>query len=133
MNQNQKAVSILLVEDSEEDVFFFRRTLSRCQAVVNLTVVNDGQAALDLLAQPGRISDFDVMFLDLKLPLFDGFEVLAVLRSRVEGQHLPVYVLSGSPQARDRERAAQLGATGYLVKPITRDVLLRYLPCFAIA
>ena len=57
------------------------------------------------------------VILDLKMPLMDGFEALAWIRQQPAYQALPVIILSSSGLAEDRHRAAQLGATEYLVKP----------------
>ena len=58
------------------------------------------------------------MILDVKLPLIDGFEVLAQLRSNPSTSLLPVVVLTSSNQPRDLVRAYELGANGYVVKTI---------------
>lgn len=69
-----------------------------------------------------------IIFLDLKMPVMNGFEVLEELRN----EHLlpptvPVIVTSGSEEQEDRTRAAQLGATEYLVKPVRAGELQRLL------
>ncbi len=58
------------------------------------------------------------MLLDVKLPLLDGFEVLQQIRSGPSTRCLPVVILTASNQERDRQRAYELGANGYVVKTI---------------
>jgi DNA-binding response OmpR family regulator len=64
-----------------------------------------------------------MVFLDLKMPGLDGFEVLAWMRQDQKLQ-LPVAVLTSSPEEIDRKRARELGADCYLIKPPTASMLL---------
>jgi CheY-like chemotaxis protein len=119
---------VLLVEDSEDDVFFFRRALRKSGVGATLTIARDGLAGLRMLQDPQQRQQFDVVFLDLKLPMFTGFEILEWLRQEgIEPKPL-IYVLSGSCEATDREKALELGAIGYLEKPIDVATLRAVLP-----
>ena len=72
-----------------------------------------------------------LLVVDLKLPLMDGFELLAWLQDRPQFGSLPVIVISSSNLDSDREKAFQLGAKDYLVKPHNPDELvpmIRSLP-----
>ena len=114
-------VQIFLVEDSEDDAFFFRWTLRKCSVPTNLVHVLDGAAAIQHLQAvfAGTQPRPDIVFLDLKVPSFSGFEVLEWLRQSAAATPLRVVVLSGSEHATDISRAAALGAEAYFVKPIT--------------
>ncbi len=121
---------ILLVEDNQDDVFAIQRALERSRILNPLRLLTDGQQALEYLSGTGDYVQRDlyplpfIMFLDLKLPYVDGFEVLAWVRQRPELQSLVSIVLTGSSESRDREEAYGLGARSYLVKPpTTRSVL----------
>src|SRR5712672_1771363 len=109
---------VLLVEDSDDDAFFFKRTFQKSGANCFLHHVQDGAAAVGVLKQ-ASISDalqFPLaMFLDLKMPLMNGFEVLTWLRAQSFPASMKVFVLSGSNQPEDKERALRLGAAEYLV------------------
>jgi DNA-binding response OmpR family regulator len=65
----------------------------------------------------------DLVFLDLKIPTFNGFEVLTWIRDQHFDPPLDVAVLSGSEHTTDVQRAHLLGATGYYVKPISIEQL----------
>lgn len=112
------AVPLLLVEDSEDDLFFFRRLSKKAGVPDPIAIATDGQRAIDLLqaacAPGGTIPR--LVFLDLKLPLRSGFEVLQWLRAQPYLSRTVVIVLSSSAEARDVQRAFELGAQGYLVK-----------------
>lgn len=125
--------TILLVEDDEDDAFFMRRALTKAEITMPLHIAVNGQEALDYLGGVGKFGDRAqfpapaIVFLDLKLPCVHGFEVLKWIRSQPSFNELPVIVLTSSPEPRDREKALQLGATAYLVKPPTREMMLNVL------
>jgi CheY-like chemotaxis protein len=113
---------VLLVEDNDDDVYFMQRAFKDAGLTNPLHVVTDGQQAVDYLSGREQFADRtrypvpDFIFLDLKLPIMDGFEVLAWLRQEHKSS-LPVAILTSSPEEVDRRRAHELGASCYLVKP----------------
>lgn len=111
------ATPILLVEDSEDDLFLFRRLLAKAAIATPVSVAMNGQAAIDQLTEMVAAKSVPrLVFLDLKLPLRSGFEVLQWLRSQETLNATAAIVLSSSAEARDVKRAYELGANGYLVK-----------------
>jgi CheY-like chemotaxis protein len=120
---------ILLVEDDRNDVFFVRRAFQKAAVSTVLHVASDGQEAMDYIAGHGRFADRNqfprpsLVLLDLKMPHVDGFELLEWLQSQPGFNHLPRIVLTSSPIDRDRQRAEELGATRYLVKPPTPEMV----------
>jgi len=118
----------LLVEDNEDDVFFMKRAFRDARLPNQLHVVNSGDAAMEYLSNHGRFSNPaeypkpDMVFLDLKMPGMDGFDVLSWMR-RQQGLTVPVAVLTSSPEDSDRKRARELGADCYLLKPPTQAML----------
>ncbi|HEY7560383.1 MAG TPA: response regulator [Candidatus Binatia bacterium] len=121
--------ALMLVEDNEDDVFLMRRALQGARVVNPLYVVEDGQEALDYLSGAGKFADRDqfplpaVVFLDLKLPLISGHDVLAWIRQQRELETVVVIVLTSSNEASDLSRCYALGANSYLVKPPTPEQL----------
>ncbi len=118
---------VLLVEDSEDDSFFFQRAVEKATIPCEVKHVMDGQTAVEYLGQCESSMLPSLIFLDLKMPVVDGFEVLEWLRSQPLMQSIPVVVLSGSNQESDKRRARDLGASDYLVKPITPERILLWL------
>lgn len=121
--------SILVVEDNEDDIYFMRRTLKAVAPKLPARFVMDGQAALQYLRGTEPFAEREqhpfpsLVFLDLKLPVVHGLDVLAAIRSDPALQPLPVFVLTSSSEEKDRMRAEQLGVQGYLVKPPSREML----------
>lgn len=77
-----------------------------------------------------RVSEFDVMFLDLTMPDMDGFQVLEALRR--EELNCLVIVVSADIQAAARERVRQLGAIAFLAKPIDPDKIRTVLKQYGV-
>jgi CheY-like chemotaxis protein len=125
----QTSQTILLVEDYEDDVFAMERALLQANITNSLQVVTDGQQALDYLSGTGQYSNRTqyplpfIVFLDLKLPFVDGFEVLTWVRQQPALESLVVIILTGSAESRDQDKAYALGARSYLVKPPTAETL----------
>lgn len=127
-------ITVLLVEDLEDDRYIFERTVKKARPNVQLFTANDGIEVLDYLQNKGRFADAhafptpDFMFLDLKMPVLDGFDVLRWMKERALLNTVPVIVLSGSSEPQDVALARELGARDYIVKPITLEQLITFLP-----
>ena len=116
-----RPVRILLVEDSPGDVNLTREGLRTAKVANDLSVVGDGEAALDFLRRQGEHVDapeVDLVLLDLNLPKRDGREVLAEIKSDEALKHLPVIVLTTSADEEDVLRSYRLHANAYVTKPV---------------
>jgi CheY-like chemotaxis protein len=128
---------ILLVEDNEDDVFIMQQALKKLPLKYRVHLAEDGRQALDYLQGIGKYSDRAIypypviIFLDLKLPKVHGFEVLTWISEQPIIKEIPVAMLTSSPEPSDRERAANLGARTFLVKPPTPEVLSEALKLIA--
>ncbi len=136
MTSSARPIIILLVEDSPDDVFFFGRAIRKTGLAAVTHLAADGLEAMDYLLNRGRFSDAaafpaaDIIFLDLKLPHCNGFELLDWMRRQAELPPTPVVVLTSSSQAEDQEQAEALGASLFLTKPATPEQLLDALRKF---
>jgi Response regulators consisting of a CheY-like receiver domain and a winged-helix DNA-binding domain len=120
MNSRDEPITILLVEDSDDDAFFFGWTLQKTGLNCRCEHVVDGRQAIDFLEQARRQGQLPAsVFVDLKLPGMSGFEILEWIKNQKFDPELDVSVLSGSDHDVDVRRARELGARHYLVKPIT--------------
>ena len=112
---------ILLVEDDENDVFFFKHAMKKEGLANLLRVAGDGQEAIDYLQGAGKFANREefplphLIVLDLKLPFLMGLDVLKWIRHQ---PHLSpiVVILSSSQESADIAAAYRLGADAYLVK-----------------
>jgi CheY-like chemotaxis protein len=125
--------TILVVEDNPTDVMLIRRAFAKAKVGNPLQVVGHGDAAVDYLAGRGEYADRAqfplpaLILLDLKLPRRSGLEVLDWLRDQDVLRRIPAVVLTSSSQSRDVNRAYDLGANSYLVKPVEFDDLREML------
>lgn len=114
--------TVLLAEDSEDDIFAMKMACKRTGIPHSLKIVTDGDMAVDYLSGKGPFADRtenpipDVLFLDIKMPKRNGHEVLAWVREQPELKELPVVMITSSVLKADVDRAYQLGVTSYLQK-----------------
>jgi|ERR1051326_2973972 CheY-like chemotaxis protein len=126
-----KSPAILLVDDNPHDVVLLRLAFRRVGIIDPIKLVKDGAEAVLYLKGEGVYSDRHaypaptLMLLDLKMPQTSGFDVLCWVRSQPAFAHLVVVVMTGSKQNDDVQRAYQLGANSYLVKPTKFSDLVR--------
>ena len=128
--------AILLVEDNEDDVFPMKRALKNAGIKNPLRVAEDGQQAMDYLSGTGAYADRTqypipaLVFLDLKLPMRKGLDVLAWIRKQPHLEGVVVVVLTSSNEPSDLKQSYRLGANSYVVKPPTASQLLDLAKAF---
>jgi CheY-like chemotaxis protein len=121
--------TILLAEDDQNDVLLIKRAFSKSRIVNPIACVGNGEEAVAYLKGEGAYADRQryplpfMLLLDLKLPRLSGHEVLQWLREQPLLKRLPVVVLTSSRQPVDINRAYELGANSYLVKPVVFEEL----------
>ncbi|NOY51487.1 MAG: response regulator [Chlorobi bacterium] len=107
---------ILIVEDIDTSSRFYKAALKATNA--KLILVENGQTAVDVFDSSRNI---DLVFLDLNLPDFDGFEVLKHIRKT--NKDIPIVVQTAYMLSGEEETSYELGANDFITKPITIDVL----------
>jgi heavy metal response regulator len=110
---------VLVVEDERKIADFIRKGL--CEDGYAVDVAYDGDEALDWVA----VAEFDMIVLDVMLPVRDGMEVCRLLRQR--GVHIPILMLTARDTVEDRVQGLDSGADDYLVKPFAFAELLARL------
>lgn len=124
---------ILLAEDEQNDVFLIKRAFQKAQLVNPIRVVSDGQEAIQYLRGDGDYADRErfplptLVLLDLKMPRMGGFDVISWVRQQPGLKRLPLVVLTSSRDGPDINRAYELGANTYLVKPVEFDGLVEMM------
>ena len=116
MNEEDRAIELLLVDDEVGFVEVMKKRLSRRN--IRVTAALNGTEAIRVL----RRNDFDVAVLDLKMEDMDGIEVLKIFRKMAPD--MPVIMLTGHGSEVAAEEGITLGASGYLTKPCSLDDLL---------
>ena len=122
---------ILLAEDDENHVVLIRRAFKKAGLINPLYVVGDGEEAIAYFKGEDRFANRDeyplptLLLLDLKMPRKDGFGVLEWIRQQPSLRRLRVVVLTSSEDIYDVNRAYDLGANSFLVKPVNMDEFVR--------
>lgn len=126
MNEN---ATVLLVEDEGNDVFLMQRSVRKLNSPVLLQVARDGVEAIEYLSGEHKFADRDLyplpelILLDIKMPRKSGFEVLVWLKQDITLSHIPIIMLTSSKVEADMNRAHELGANAYLIKPLELEEL----------
>jgi len=122
--------TVLLAEDNEDDIILTQIAFKKARLANPLEIVRDGVDALAYLKGEREYADRKrypfpmLLLLDLRMPKVTGFEVLTWLRDNPRLKHLPVAVMTSSADEPDVERAYELGADSYLIKPPNAETLL---------
>lgn len=116
-------VKILVVDDEKAVISVIRRFLERAQTPFQIEMAMDGFDAGQMVAtfQP------DIIFLDLRLPGLDGFEVTRRIKSNPDTSHIHIIAMTGYYQGEVANRVLELGAVILLQKPFTPDDLRKAL------
>jgi len=115
-----RQMSILLVEDNEDDRFLTIRIIKKLPFTVKLEIAKSGDEGLRRILDSG-VGKQDLpslILLDLQLPKIDGIKLLERFRDRYNKEELPVIILSSSDNPGDIALCRELGITGYLEKPL---------------
>jgi len=127
------SINILIAEDNVDDLFLLQQAFKKAGVTHPLATVCDGLEAMAYLKGEGAYFDRaeypfpQVMLLDLNMPRMNGFEVLERLRSDLQSSGLVVHVFSASARESDVQRAYDLGANSYVVKPTRLDELVAFV------
>lgn len=110
--------AVLLVEDGPDNQRLLRHLLER--AGCRLEIVANGQECLDRMARADAA--FDVVLMDMQMPVMDGLTATRALRER--GSVVPIVALTANAMQADRDVALAAGCDAFLTKPIDRRLLL---------
>jgi CheY-like chemotaxis protein len=127
---------ILLVEDDSNDIVLLQRAFQKAGLRSVLRIVRDGEQAIQYLSGQGIYSNRErhplpfLVLLDLKMPGTNGFEVLQWARAEQDLKRLLIVVLTSSHLQTDVDRAYELGANSYLVKPVEFSEMVNLIQRF---
>jgi CheY-like chemotaxis protein len=116
--------TVLLVEDDLNDIFLVKRAFKKADIPNPLQVVTDGVEAIHYLQGLGKYADRHLhplphlIVMDIKMPRKTGFEVLEWIKGDGILKRVPVIIVSSSDHPPDINKAYELGANAYMIKPV---------------
>jgi len=116
-----RPMEILLIEDGLMDARVTIEALRRKDIKHRLTLVRDGEEALEFLRHEGKFARAprpDLILLDLMLPKKSGIEVLSEIRDDYDLKKIPVVVLTASDSKEDKQQCELLDIDSYIIKPV---------------
>ncbi|MCM3729822.1 CHASE3 domain-containing protein [Neobacillus cucumis] len=113
-----KGKKVLLVEDDGRNVFALVTALERKGVTVN--VAQNGKQALDMLQNR---SDYDLVFMDIMMPVMGGYEAMKIIREDLGMHNLPIIALTAKAMKGERDKCMEAGASDYIMKPLNIDQL----------
>ena len=114
-------IHILQVEDNEADILLTKEALHDLKIIAKISVVNDGEKAIDFIEKKGNYTDAkipDIILLDVNLPKKNGHEVLQFIKGNNLYKHIPVIMLTTSSSQTDVNLCYNNYANCFITKPI---------------
>ncbi len=108
---------VLLVEDDNVDAMTVKRAMRDLRVKHSIVHSVNGEEAMNYLTNPSTEKPF-VILLDLNMPKMNGIEFLKAIKAHPELKTIPIVVLTTSKEKRDILESFELGAAGYMVKPV---------------
>lgn len=133
MEDHYKPIDILLVEDNPGDIRLTQEAFKDGMLQNKLSVVMDGEAAMEFLERRGQYKDAirpDLILLDLNLPKMNGREVLAAIKKDPDLKRIPVVVLTTSQDETDIIESYRQFASSYIVKPVSMEKFIKVVASF---
>jgi PAS domain S-box-containing protein len=118
-------LSVLIAEDNDINAMLARATLQKAGHRVD--VVGNGKAAVEAIVSAGHRRRYDVVLMDLHMPVMDGLDAIAAIRRHEEETGLaplPIMVLSADSQEKTRHAVLAHGASGFVTKPLDPEALV---------
>ena len=116
---SQKNYTILIAEDNEVNMFFLVTLIKIYLPHAILLEAKDGEKVANILSQIRP----DLIYLDLSLPLKDGFEIALELKSDEETKDIPIIVLTASDSDQLKSKLIAIGVDLYIKKPASKDII----------
>ena len=122
----KEPVKVVLADDDPDDQEFFTEAIEYAKIDTEITTVNNGQELIDHLKDPA-IPNPDIIFLDINMPVKDGREALAEIKSDDKLRDIPTVIISTSDNPKEVEESFNRGANLYVKKPYSFPNLILML------
>ena len=129
-----RPITILYADDDPDDRLLTQEALKASRLANDMHFVEDGEELLDYLRRQGRYASGaeaaprpGIILLDLNMPRMDGREALAEIKRDANLRRIPVVVMTTSSAETDILRSYDIGASSYIVKPVTFDALVNVM------
>ena len=114
---NLQEITVLLVEDNLVNQLVAKELLLNMNAKV--IIADNGQGALDCIAE----QNFDVVLMDIQMPIMDGLTAAKHIRAQAKYQHLPIIAMTAHAREEDKQQSLAAGMNMHMSKPVTGQVL----------
>ncbi|MDB5283380.1 MAG: hybrid sensor histidine kinase/response regulator [Bacteroidota bacterium] len=118
MLEKLKGKSVLIVDDDDRNTFALSHYIQTLD--MNVSVAQNGQKALDYLRSNQA---FDIILLDMMMPVMDGYELLALIRENEVWKQIPIIAVTAKAMKGDKDKCLEAGAWDYIAKPLDPLVL----------
>jgi CheY-like chemotaxis protein len=128
-NQENRSLNILIAEDNSLNMLLAKTMLKQHypNAVIHEAV--DGQAAVKQFLE----HDLDIVFMDIQMPVMNGYDATTEIRSNPKGKNLPIVALTAGTLKGEQDKCIEVGMNDYLSKPIVRNALYGVIERLVIA
>ena len=133
MAHRAEPVTILMADDDEDDCLLVKDAFKESRLLNDLRFVEDGEELMDYLHRRGKYVDPELsprpglILLDLNMPRKDGREALQEIKADSNLRSIPIVILTTSKEQQDILRSYDIGASSFIIKPVTFEVLVEVI------
>jgi CheY-like chemotaxis protein len=127
-DENNKPVTILLIDDDPDCRMLIRDAISECKVTNAVLEAGNGAQAIAMLHERAAAKNGEMpglIYLDIEMPQMDGIATLEKLKADPTLRHIPVVMMTGVSDETQMRKAASLGANSYTLKPANAEQFLR--------
>lgn len=117
--QNFNAVKVLIVEDNNINSLLAKTLIKKILPNSKIATVSNGQEAIEKFEE----EPFDIIFMDIQMPLMNGYEATKIIREKDKGKTIPIIALTAGTVIGEKEKCLEIGMNDYVSKPIIKGSL----------